>query len=247
MLNTLFDVDNAHSFEGGFGGSPPNTLLDYSVHKSPFPSYSKRQKRLFHRALSGCEVAQGLKEKVRFLHLTSASVDLNNKIHRDFEVFVKRVKREFGKFEYCAVREYTKSGLSHVHLLYRGSYMPQKWLSEAWSNVHGSPIVFVEMVRFNSKRVAGYLTKYLSKDLMNNYRFWCSQGWVFRGFVRMWENLKRCKGRVEALRLWKLFLNFRNALEFEVYVFNGEWHERVIQVFRMRERRVISLVEKPLF
>jgi len=58
--------------------------------------------------------------------------------------------------------------------------MPQKWVSDAWKDVHASPIVYIEAIQSARKGVQ-YLAKYLSKDVHD--RYWASYDWVFKGWV----------------------------------------------------------------
>jgi len=185
--------------------------------------------------MSGIEVAWSKGETVRFLSLTS-SKESKNDIHRSFEAFVKRVRREFGRFEYLAVRENTLSGLSHIHILFRGCYMPFGWIKENWYEIHKASNVYVEKVYGRKAQVANYLVKYFGKSL-GSYRFWCSSAWVFKGFVRFWADLSKRYGchpvkacmlrvcplcpsyglRIRVLWLWKRFLRGEIPL-FDRYV-----------------------------
>jgi hypothetical protein len=196
------------------GLKPPScnggSYLDNSVHKSPFQNpyaepWSKRKRRFFQRAMSGIELAWKNHETVRFLSLTSKPNSPEN-IHKSFSAFVKRARREFGMFEYLATKESTKSGLAHIHLLYRGSYMPFEWIKTNWSDIHGAVNVYIERVHGNKRQVANYLVKYLGKESSHSYRFWSSSKWCFRGFVGFWSKVVN-EYQKNAVRQWKYFLN----------------------------------------
>lgn len=80
----------------------------------------------------------------------------------------RRVRRRFleaakGRtLEFLAVFELTKKGEPHLHLVARGSFIPQKWLSQQMRKEMGAPIVDVRAVK-GAKEVAKYVSKYISK------------------------------------------------------------------------------------
>lgn len=194
--------------ERGVKGGERLSSLDISNHKWP-----KKRRRLFQRAMSGLEFAAARGERVRFLTLTSMPSS-TKAIHDSFRSFVKRVRRK-GKFEYLAVKEFTKSGLAHLHILYRGIYLNQAWISETWQQIHGAKIIYIEDVRGDLKQVANYLAKYIISE---GERFWWSWNWVYRGFVRDWNDIKKAniKGGVfdvkTAIRQWRAWL-WQKSLE----------------------------------
>ena len=205
------------------------SLLDCGGHKSPFSSskqrenqWSRKQRRAYHRVLSGLEVARAFNERVRFITLTSSPSSPED-IHSSFSKLVKRIRRLYGKFEYFAVREETSSGLIHVHLLYRGSYIPRDWLSSVWAEIHKAPIVWireVDLKRDSKKKIAGYLVKYLAKNLLG--RFWASWNWVFRGFVKFWKMIIEHYGYGSAvIAMWREFLWGNSVILDHVFV-NGK-------------------------
>jgi hypothetical protein len=163
--------------------------------------------------MSGLEFAAARGEKVRFLTLTSAPTSTKD-IHHSFRTFVKRVRRK-GKFEYLAVKEYTESGLAHLHILYRGIYLDQAWISETWKQIHGAKITYIEEVKGNLVQVANYLAKYI---ISGGERFWWSWNWVYRGFVKDWNYIKyqnTTDGNVDikkAVRDWRSWL-WKKSLE----------------------------------
>jgi len=206
------------------------TSLDPQCHNSPLilstkpnkKEWTRKQKRCYHRAMSGLEVACALNEQVRFLTLTS-SPESPSDIHKSFSKFVKRVRRKYGKFEYIAVKEKTKSGLIHLHILYRGSYMDQEWISKTWEEIHKAPVVWIEHVdlkRMKKSKIAAYLVKYLAKDPLG--RYWCSWNWVFKGFVKFWKSVIQHYGYSQkTLVLWRNFLHGKSIL-YNHFFFNGK-------------------------
>jgi len=94
---------------------------------------------------------------------------------------VARIKRRWPgqEFQYAVVVEKTKRGFPHLHIAFRGPFIPQGWLSDVWCELIGASIVWIEACN-SQGAVAGYLAKYLSKDptkLGNGKRYWFSQGY----------------------------------------------------------------------
>jgi len=160
--------------------------------------WTRPQRRLFHRAMSGIEYQQTMGRKVRFLTLTSApqSVDL----HGHFRALVKRLRRAWGLFEYIAVKETTENGLLHLHILYVGPWILQAWISRIWSELHGARIVFIQGLHGSKKALGAYLVKYLSKQ---KGRYWGSWNWVFPSYVHRWHQTLTAYGWPRALAAWK--------------------------------------------
>jgi len=123
---------------------------------------------------------------VRFLTLTTARPGDDRHLSEHFEALVKRIRRRYGRFEYCKVR--TDEGYGVLHLLYRGGYIPQKWVSDAWREIHGAGVVDVRAVGKGVRKAARYLAGHLA--LQGGHLSW-SWGWVWHGFVRDWERLKK--------------------------------------------------------
>ena len=138
---------------------------------------TKRIRRFYQRFYTGV----GVGGQLRVLTLTTSNEALaeGKDIHRSFRTLVKRLRRKFGRFEYIGVKEFNEDR-EHLHLVFRGEYMPQDWVSDTWKDIHSSPIVYIEALQ-NERKGVQYLAKYLSKDMHN--RFLCSQNWVFKGWV----------------------------------------------------------------
>ena len=75
---------------------------------------------------------------------------------------LKALRKRDSTFEYALVWELTKKGVPHVHLLQRGTYIPQAWLAKQWSNAGGGDIVWIASVRGESLHAA-HACKYLGK------------------------------------------------------------------------------------
>lgn len=82
--------------------------------------------------------------------------------------------------EYMCIFEATKMGEPHLHIIWRGAFMPQKWLSAQMRKRMGAPIVDVRRVR-GQHQVANYVTKYISKRPIRFgtcKRYWRSGGYL---------------------------------------------------------------------
>ena len=114
--------------------------------------WSKKQKRCYHRIQSGLVKYNAQKLLIRFITLTSSPASTPHNISRDFQILTQRIRRKYSKFEYIKIN--TNEGHGVIHLLYNGSYIPQKWLSNQWSIIHKSPIVDVRAVRGSNQGLA---------------------------------------------------------------------------------------------
>jgi len=109
-------------------------------------------------------------------------------IRQQFRRLVARIRRNFPRLEYCAAIELTKRGTPHLHVLTRGDYIPQTWLSTAWKDLTGSYIVHIRKI----DQVAGAVlevTKYLTKSaaqiaelLPGKQVLTMSHGWLPEGW-----------------------------------------------------------------
>ena len=202
----------------GEGGSS----LDSSVHKwRNLEPWERRRKRLYQRAMSGIELALSKKQKIRFLSLTSGPEAKDELIHEHFRALVKRIRYYYPEFEYLSVKEETIAGKKHLHILYKGAYLPQKWVSAQWKELHQSPIVHITIFRGSPKRASSYICKYIGKD-PSSARYWCSWKWVFRGFVRAWRAIV-AQFRDRAVDYWRycLWYGHVDRLKQETLAVNG--------------------------
>ena len=149
---------------------------------------ARKRGRLYNRILSGVQLAQYKNQHLRVMTLTSSPKSDILAVNQHFEILKKRIRRKFPEFEYCKIE--TPEGCGAViHLLYRGCYIPQKWLSKQWNEIHSAPNVYLQYLRGNPKRVANYFLGYLGHH--SEFRLGYSHNWVFRGFVREWTRIKR--------------------------------------------------------
>ena len=76
--------------------------------------------------------------------------------------FRMRVERRWGRVEYLAVVERQKRGAAHVHVVFRGPYIPQQWLSRVAAECGFGRIADI---RRSNPQLMRYLAKYLTKEL----------------------------------------------------------------------------------
>lgn len=87
--------------------------------------------------------------------------------------------RKYHKCEYLAVFEPHASGWPHMHILWRGHWIDQEWLSQQGMALLNSPVQHVFKVR-DEKSAAAYVTKYFSKaptKFGTLKRYWTSKNW----------------------------------------------------------------------
>ncbi len=145
-------------------------------------SARKRFKRMYHRVRSGLAKSGN----VRLLTLTSSPEA--GDFQRDFRKLIMRLKRRGLVEAYIRCPERTGSGLRHDHIIFRGSYIEQAYLSHLWAEIHRSPVVDIRRVG-GRHRLACYLADYLAKSPAGRYSY--SWGWVWKGFAGSWKILKR--------------------------------------------------------
>jgi len=158
--------------------------------------------------MSGLTVGKSRRERLRFMTLTSSPESRGRKLNADFRALKMRIFRKFHfKMKYWKIR--TNEGNGVLHIVFRGKYIPQKWLSEQWAVIHKSPIVDVRSLYETRKGLTGivfYLVgSYLSKQSFERMSWGYS--WVFPAFVTCWKRLIEKYGFRQALFLWNRLLH----------------------------------------
>ncbi len=102
-------------------------------------------------------------EPERFITLTRVGRTLFE-VGRVATTVVQRLRRKGYAFEYCMTFEQHTNGYFHIHMLQKGDYIPQRFLSDCLrSATHGfSSVVDIRRCRAGT---AGYVTKYCTKML----------------------------------------------------------------------------------
>lgn len=87
--------------------------------------------------------------------------------------------KSWHKCQYIAVFEATEQGWPHLHILWRGHWLAQRWLSDQMTELLNSPIVDVRKID-NVRRRAFYVAKYFSEAPV---RFGtCKRYWTSKTF-----------------------------------------------------------------
>ncbi len=142
---------------------------------------------------------------------------------------VVAIRKHYKNFEYAMVWELTKKHVPHVHILFRGTYVSQKWLSGFWDKHGIGPIVYIQKITEHGLHAA-HACKYLAKSngqsamalaplrviqVSQNYCLEKSEPKVktrYPGFLWTWD--KRSPG--EVLRAFKEHELFLSSEEDEV-------------------------------
>ena len=169
--------------------------------------YTKKQRRAFQRLMSGLTVGKSRSERLRFLTLTSSPEAKRRNLNADFRALKMRILRKFHfKMKYWKIR--TNEGNGVLHIVFRGRYIPQKWLSEQWADIHKSSIVDIRSLYETKKGLTGivfYLVgNYLAKQSFERMSWGYS--WVFPAFVSSWKRLIEKYGFRRGLELWNRLL-----------------------------------------
>lgn len=89
-------------------------------------------------------------------------------------------KRGIGAIPFIAVFEKTKEGWPHLHILFRGPYIAQKWISQYMQRRTDSPICWIVKIK-SRKKAAAYVAKYISKapdQFKGRKRYWRNQPYI---------------------------------------------------------------------
>ncbi|MBA7585803.1 hypothetical protein ES708_27792 [subsurface metagenome] len=181
-------------------------------------SWSPKARRWYQRVLSGVTHHQANRRPLRVITLTTSprarasGLDINT----SWGSLVKRLRRRWpvSGFEYWKLR--TSEGNGVLHIIYSGPFIPQGQLSRLWDEIHNSPIVYIQKMRFRRKRLVNYLMKHYlpAHDVGGLYtRMSWSWGWVFRGFCGAWKWFwKRGPTRYDAIIEWNKLMRRANPL-----------------------------------
>jgi hypothetical protein len=151
----------------------------------------KAEKRRFHRLVAGLTIGMHQRERMRFMTLTTAP-GVEKDINKSFVVLKLRIWRTFGwKFNrYFKLK--TAEGNGVLHIVYRGKFIPQSWLSYNWAQIHGGSFI-VDIrelhVKNGLKPLANYLiVNYLTKQ--KTIRMSYGWRWCWLGFCKSYKNIK---------------------------------------------------------
>lgn len=97
----------------------------------------------------------------------------------------------FNLNKYIAFRTSEGNGVYHI-IFWGGRFIPYKWLSDAWKEIHGAWNVSIEYVHKRRKKISSLVGYLLDRYLLNQpiKRMSYGWGWAWVGFCKSWENLK---------------------------------------------------------
>jgi len=128
---------------------------------------------------------------------------------RAWRVIIQRLRRQHvgASIEYLAVVEATKAGEPHLHILYRGPYIPQNELSEWMDQLAGSPIVDIRAIK-GTKQAVAYVTKYVGKEpaqFGHAKPYWLTQHYELSDYEKPDKNdPNRARWRIDSRPLWEI-------------------------------------------
>ena len=174
-------------------------------------SWSKKQKRAYHCAMSGLKRCRALGFKAFFLTLTSSPKTNHPDLRKDWDILVKRIRKLFPNFQYVKVE--TFEGYGVIHALYHHAFEDwnyaniHAWFSRAWSDIHQAPIIWNSVVgeNYSIKKVSAYLCQYMSGQ-RGFFRRSTSLNWIFAGYRKKWVFLIQEYGFRKALFAWDFLL-----------------------------------------
>jgi hypothetical protein len=139
--------------------------------------------------------------------LTSSPEAKGRNLNADFRALKMRILRKYHfKMKYWKIR--TNEGNGVLHIVFRGKFIPQRWLSEQWADIHKSPVVDIRSLYETRKGLTGivfYLVgNYLAKQSFERMSWGYS--WVFPAFVSYWKRIVEKYGLKRGLELWNKLL-----------------------------------------
>ncbi len=122
----------------------------------------ERKTRLIATAIAG--------EPNRFITLTSrrspgaSAITSARQLAHAWRLVIKRWRRKYPsrQCDYLAIFEATKAGWPHLHILWRGGWISQKWLSSIMTELASSPVCDVRKIS-SGQHAARYVAKYCGK------------------------------------------------------------------------------------
>jgi hypothetical protein len=157
--------------------------------------------------MSGLTVGKSRRERLRFMTLTSSPESVGRSLNADFRALKMRILRKYHfKMKYWKIR--TNEGKGVLHIVFRGRYIPQRWLSAQWADINKAPVVDIRSLYETRKGLTGivfYLVgNYLAKQSFERMSWGYS--WVFPAFVSCWKRMIKKYGFKQALLLWNRLL-----------------------------------------
>jgi hypothetical protein len=156
------DAKPTEELRAGQGSNAPS--LDIAIQNGTRRDRGsgRRRAKLYRRVEAGQAAHQG--ERMRFMTLPMPGAG-QQELMRAFKLLVRRIRREYGRFDYRHVTERgTQTGVLHLHVLFYGSFIAQGWLSDTWQTLTGYAVVDIRAADagaavYLAKTLVGYLAK----------------------------------------------------------------------------------------
>lgn len=203
--------------------------------------HARKEKRIYHRMATGLQIAQNKNQDMRFLTLTTSKTRVYNKkgkirtLIMSWQILRQRISRAtmkkdgfigFNLNKYYNLQTHEGNGVSHI-VFWGGRYIPQKWLSRNWQEIHGAFQVNIQYIQKKRGKINGIVGYLIGNYLLNQpiKRMSYGWGWAWLGFCKSWDKVKSIYGRV-GLRTRKGVFIFKGIPSFHYY-FTQVTHYRI--------------------
>jgi hypothetical protein len=212
--------------------------------------WSRKQKRAYHRIMSMLTYWRSFNHAVLWITLTSSEKSDPKKLSYHFQILKQRIERKYGfsRLEHVNIRTSEGNGVYHTFLAYKlpngwrpyRFYIPQKWLSDAWKDIHGAEVVWIERVKKgykSHKRLSGYaVSQYCAGQSKFERLSWSWKRSLGGALVKTWKKLlKLSENGKETLDFWNKLLSGQKielGTVFTRYIFEPPPHLGVIKIPR---------------
>lgn len=163
---------------------------------------SKKEKRALHTLISGLTVGHRKGAFMRSITLTT-ELGVKKDINKSFDALKMRILRaKYDKDGFWGFRfnRYFKLKTAEgpeqqvLHIVYWGRYIPQEWLSNAWNEIHQSPIVHIRATERNGvEGIVNYLLlNYFTKQPIIRMSY--GWKWTWLGFCKTYKTINKKVG-----------------------------------------------------
>ena len=186
--------------------NPKNRNPKSEVEGPKKPSWDRKQKRAYHKALTCLKYWEANGYQVFFVTLTGAPGSDAEQLSYHHERIKLAVRRGFGFPGLEHFKVITTEGNGVVHALWaippaergmrgQAAYIPQAWLSKEWERVHGARIVDIRRVSLASssqRRISRYIVSQYCGGQSGFVRSNVTPAkWLGFPLRSTWEHLKR--------------------------------------------------------
>lgn len=205
------------------GGLNRSSSLVVNSQNSTGSGWDAKQRRAYSALLSGLKRYHYGSAHPFLCHITLTSKHTRGAkctkddlilLSRDFNRFMMRFKRTWGKLDYFKVMTTEGGGVIHLVLRcdafwrYRYDFI-RNWIVCHWHDCHkGSWLIYFKKC-FNSKKLARYVVSQYVGFQTKFYRSAHSVNWCFRGFRRKFLSFLKELGFKDGLAYWDHYLAFR--------------------------------------